>query len=183
MTRISMWMVVTSAIWVVGLGYAVSAQNKQDVEVPGGVSMSEFAGYENWQTVAVSTSGGVMAVIVGNPPMIAAYRAGIPANGQPVPDGAKLAKVHWKAKASALFPEATVPGELLNVDFMAKDSGRFASSGGWGYGAFEFDAASRAFRPATVTDTPPQRNDAKCGFACHTKAKTRDYLFTEYAPR
>jgi hypothetical protein len=87
----------------------------------------------------------VDAVILGNPVMIDAYRAGIPSNGQPVPDGAKMAKVHWTPKPNAFFPEATVPGNLLNVDFMVKDSKRFADSGGWGYAVFDYDAASDTF--------------------------------------
>jgi hypothetical protein len=44
------------------------------------------------------------------------YRAGIPGSGKPVPDGAKMAKIHWTAKQNEFFPEATVPGTLLNVD-------------------------------------------------------------------
>jgi Cytochrome P460 len=76
-----------------------------------------------------------------------------------------------------------VPGNLLNVDFMEKDSKRFADSGGWGYAVFDYDAASDTFKPGTSAGTPPQGNDAKCGFACHTRAKTRDYVFTEYGTR
>ena len=57
-------------------------------------------------------------MILGNPAMIEAYQAGIPANGKPVPDGAKMAKVHWVPKQNQFFPDATVPGDLLNVDFM-----------------------------------------------------------------
>src|SRR5262245_22861503 len=64
-------------------------------------------------------------------PMIEAYQAGIPANGKPVPDGAKMAKVHWAPKQNQFFKDATVSGELVNVDFMVKDSKRFADSGGW----------------------------------------------------
>jgi Cytochrome P460 len=64
-----------------------------------------------------------------------------------------------------------------------KDSKRFADSGGWGYAVFDYDAASDAFKPGTLTGTPPQGNDAKCGFACHTRAKTRDYVFTDYGKR
>jgi hypothetical protein len=63
---------------------------------------------------------------------------------------------------------------------MLKDSKRFADSGGWGYGVFEYDAPSDTFTPATLKDKPPQRNDAKCGFACHTAVKTKDYVFTDY---
>ena len=76
-----------------------------------------------------------------------------------------------------------MPGTLHDVDFMVKDSKRFADSGGWGYGAFKYDAASDTFTPATTADKPPQEHDAKCGFACHTKAKARDFVFTEYARR
>jgi cytochrome P460 len=48
---------------------------------------------------------------------------------------------------------------------------------------FDYDAASDTFKPGTTASTPPQRNDAKCGFACHTRAKDRDYVFTEYGKR
>jgi hypothetical protein len=66
---------------------------------------------------------------------------------------------------------------------MMKDSRRFSDSGGWGYGEFEYDAASDAFRPGTMADKPPQGNDAKCGFACHTIAQKQDYVFTAYPKR
>jgi hypothetical protein len=66
---------------------------------------------------------------------------------------------------------------------MVKDSARFADSGGWGWGAFEYQAASGTFTPATTADVPPQANDAKCGFACHTIVKQQDYVFTQYAKR
>ena len=59
----------------------------------------------------------------------------------------------------------------------------FYFGGGWGYGAFEYDAASDTFHPAGASDSPPQANDAKCGFACHTLVKNRDFVFTEYAHR
>ena len=79
------------------------------------------------------------------------------------------------------FPAATVPDTQHDVDLMVKDSKRFLDSGGWGYGVFEYDAASGQFRPGNSTDKPAQANDAKCGFACHTIVKTRDYVFTDYA--
>jgi hypothetical protein len=56
-------------------------------------------------------------------------------------------------------------------------------SGGWGYAVFEYDAASDSFTPGTLAGKPPQGNDAKCGFACHTMVKTRDYVFTDYGHR
>lgn len=164
-------------------GLAISAQDKYTVKVPGGLAFSEFRGYEAWQTISLSRNEKVVAVILGNPAMIDAYQAGIPGNGKPFPDGAKMAKVHWAPKQNEFFPSATVPGKLVNVDFMVKDSKRFADSGGWGYAVFDYDATSGTFAPGTMAGTPPQGNDATCGFACHTKAKARDYVFTDYGKR
>jgi hypothetical protein len=179
-----MW---TIGITTVGLaisgGLAIAAQDKYTVKVPGGLAFADFRGYEAWQTVSISRNDKVMAVILGNPAMIEAYRAGIPANGKAVPDGAKIAKIHWEPKPSELFPSATVPGKMVNVDFMEKDGKRFADSGGWGYAVFDYDASSNTFTPGTTAGTPPQGNDAKCGFTCHKKAQARDYVFTEYAQR
>jgi hypothetical protein len=76
-----------------------------------------------------------------------------------------------------------VPGTLHDVDFMVKDSKRFADSGGWGWAAFEYEAASRRFTPGTTANSPPQGNDAKCGLGCHTIVKARDYVFTDYGNR
>jgi hypothetical protein len=175
---------VTAAA-LAGLGrVAISAQDKYTVKVPGGVAFSEFKGYEKWQVVSISHNDKVMAVILGNPKMIDAYKAGVPENGKPFPDGAKLAKIHWKQTQSTTAPSpTTVPGVQTNADFMEKDSKRFADSGGWGWGAFEYDATARTFRPGTTSDVPPQANDAKCGLQCHTRVKTRDFVFTEYATR
>jgi len=181
MKRSTMVTICMATVWLGGL--AISAQDKYSVKVPGGLAFSEFRGYEGWEAISTSRNDKVVAMILGNPAMIGAYRAGIPGNGQPVPDGAKMAKVHWVPKANALSPATMVPGQLLNVDFMEKDSKRFADSGGWGYAVFEYDTASDTFRPGTTASAPPQRNDAKCGFACHTQVKSRDYVFTEYSRR
>ena len=163
---------------------AQSAKDKYTVQVPGGLAFSEFRGYESWQTISISQRDTAIAVILGNPVMIAAYQAGIPGNGKPFPDGAKMAKVHWNPKKAETFPGVpTVPGTQHDVDLMVKDSKRFADGGGWGYAAFEYDAATDTFRPATTADAPPQGNDAKCGVACHTAAKSKDYVFTDYAHR
>jgi cytochrome P460 len=164
---------------------ALAAQDKYAVQVPGGLAFSEFKGYEDWQTVSVSKTEHAFAVILANPVMIDAYRAGVPGNGKPFPDGSKMAKIHWKPEKSAEAPDPTtaVPGTLLNVDFMERDSKRFADSGGWGWAAFDYDAASDTFTPATEADQPPQANDAKCGFACHTIVQAKDYVFTAYPKR
>ena len=164
-------------------GSVETSADKYNVKVEGGVAFSEFKGYESWQAVSMSQNGGVIATILANPVMIDAYLAGVPGNGKPFPEGSKMAKMHWNPKASDTFPAATVPGALLNVDFMEKDSKRFADSGGWGWGAFEYNASTDKFTPSTEANTPPQSHDAKCGFACHTLVKNRDFVFTEYARR
>jgi Cytochrome P460 len=183
MNRKSMLTIGMFTVWLAVLGLAISAQDKYAVQVPGGLAMSEFKGYEEWQAISMSRNEQVVAVTLGNPVMIDAYKAGIPANGQPVPDGARMAKIHWIPKPNEYFKEATVPGNLLNVDFMVKDSKRFADSGGWGWAVFDYDAATDSFKPGTKEGTPPQGNDAKCGYACHTRVKARDYVFTEYGKR
>jgi mono/diheme cytochrome c family protein len=161
-----------------------STQDKYSLKIPNGLAFSEFRGYESWPVIAVSHNGNTVAAILGNPVMINAYRAGIPGNGKPFPDGAKMVKVHWIAKVDAGQPGSpTVPGAQHDVDLMVKDSKRFADSGGWGYGVFEYDAATDTFRLGNLTDKPPQGSDAKCGFACHTAVKTKDYVFTSYGHR
>ncbi|MFY9835514.1 MAG: cytochrome P460 family protein [Xanthobacteraceae bacterium] len=175
---------VSASISVLAAGVAISAQDKYTVEVPNGLAFSEFRGYEDWSVIAISENGGKFAVIMGNPAMIAAYKEGVPDNGKPFPDGAKMAKIHWIPKKQEAYPgQPIVPGTQHDVDFMVKDSKRFADSAGWGWVEFEYDAASDTFRPGNESDTPPQAHDAKCGLACHTIVKNRDYVFTEYGKR
>ena len=183
-TRITAIAFAAVVLTVLG-GMALAQQDKYTLKVPGGLAFSEFRGYEGWQVVATSQSANLklVAVILANPEMIEAYLAGIPGNGKSFPDGAKMAKIHWTPKMNQYFPDTTVPGTLHDVDFMVKDSKRFADSGGWGYAEFEYDAASDAFRPGTQADQPPQGNDAKCGAACHTVAKNQDFVFTAYPKR
>jgi hypothetical protein len=106
--------------------WAIFAQDKYTLKVPNGLAFSEFRGYEAWQLVSISQDGNLIAAILANPVMINAYLAGVPGNGQPFPDGAKMAKIHWNPKKMETFPAATVPGTQHDVDFMVKDSKRFA---------------------------------------------------------
>jgi hypothetical protein len=173
------------------VGLALNAQqNKDTVKVTGGLALSEFKGYEDWQIVAPSLtdSSKVIRAIVANPVMIKAYREGIPANGKPFPDGSKIAKMEWEPKLitdtpfSASAPD-TVAGRLKEVEFIEKDSKRFSDTHGWGYAAFNYDPATDLFSPVSSTDRPPQGNDAKCGAACHTIAAKTDFIFTAYPKR
>lgn len=162
---------------------ALATQDKYTLKVPNGLAFAEFKGYETWQVVSICHNGDLMAATLANPEMIKAYQAGVPGNGKQFPDGARMAKIHWTLKKLETFPAAIVPDSQHDIDFMVKDSRRFGDSGGWGYAEFEYDSASGAFRPGTSSDKPPQANDARCGFACHTGVKKQDYVFTVYAQR
>ena len=89
MNRKSMITIGVATVWLALLGLAISAQDKYSAKVPGGLAMSEFRGYEGWQAISISRNERVSAVILGNPVMIDAYKAGFPGNGKPVPDGEK----------------------------------------------------------------------------------------------
>jgi Cytochrome P460 len=163
-------------LFVASGGAAISAQDKYMVQVPQGLSFSEFRGYEDWQTIGVSQTDDTIEVILGNPAMIEAYRSGAPASGKPFPDGAKMAKIHWTKKASAEAPApTTVPGALHDIDFMVRDSKRFPDSGNWGYAQFNYEAAADTFKP--------EGTGSDCGYACHTIVQAKDYVFTAYPKR
>ena len=83
-------MVVIAVVLAVVGGRAISAQDKYTVQVSNGLAFSEFRGYEDWPVIAISENEGLIAAIVGNPVMIDAYKEGVPGNGKPFPDGAKM---------------------------------------------------------------------------------------------
>jgi hypothetical protein len=140
-------MVMIAVVLAVLGGRAISAQDKYTVQVPNGLAFSDIRGYEDWQAVAVSQAS-VLAVILANPVAIDAYRAGVPGNGKPFPDGSKIVKIHWNPKKSAEAPAPTMmPDTLHDVGFMEKDSKRFSDTGGWGWAEFNYDAASTRSRP------------------------------------
>jgi Cytochrome P460 len=185
-------MIAAGALAVIG-GWAISAQNNQDkysVKVPGGIGFSDFKGYEEWQPVgpSLTDASNVIRLMVANRVMLDAYKKGVPGNGEPFPEGSKIAKIEWKQKKvtdppfSASTPD-TVPGDLIGVEFIEKDGKRFADTHGWGYGMFYYEAASGTFRPATTADKPPQDHNAKCGAACHELAAKKDFIFTDYGRR
>jgi hypothetical protein len=137
------------------------------VAVPGG--------YRNWEFVAPSHEEGnldELRLIVGNEKAMRAYRA----STLPFPDGTVLVKLAWKhvplVMPSDLSapPQAYVPGHTTTVQLMVKDSKRYASTGGWGFGRFiDGKAADRA-------------QHETC-FSCHeANARDHDYVFSRYAP-
>jgi len=156
---------------------AISAQDKYTLQVPNGLAFADFRGYENWQVVAVSQTDDLLKVMVANPTMIDAYRAGIPGNGKPFPDGAKIAKIEWKPKKSTEAPfSVRIPDNLQDVFFIEKDSKRFPNTKGWAYAAFDYNPASDKF-------TPSPTGTVNCGFMCHSRVAAKDYIFTAYGKR
>jgi hypothetical protein len=158
------------------LGGVALAADKYSLQVPDGLAFSDFRGYEDWQVVSVAQTDEVLKVIVANPAMIAAYKAGAPGNGMKFPDGSKIAKIQWTPKKSTEAPfSVNVSDALKNVFFIEKDSGRFPDSGGWGYALFNYSAASDTFTP--------DGSGTSCGFACHTSVAAKDYIFHPYQNR
>jgi len=152
--------------------------DKYSLISPGGIAFSDFRGYEDWAVVSsASTTNEVLKVIVGNPTMIAAFKAGVPGNGQPFPDGSMIVKLQWKPKRSTEAPFVVdVPDVFSQAFVMEKDSKRFPKTGGWGYAVFNYDAKSDMF-------TADPKSLADCGNACHTAVKAKDYIFHPYEKR
>jgi len=166
--------IALSSAVIAGIGLA--AQDRFTVTVPDGLSFAEFRGYETWQFVAVSATDSGIKVIAANPAMIDAYRAGVPGNGRPFPEGSMIVKIEWAQQRSAESPySVTVPGVLRSVSFIEKDSQRFPDTAGWAYVQFSYDAGSDTFRPSV--------SGTACGHACHTTVAAKDYIFTAYPVR
>jgi hypothetical protein len=177
--RITGFTIVATAVAVLAVLAAavVYAQDKYSLKSPSGIAFSDFKGYEDWSVVSSARTDEVLKVIVGNPTIINAYKAGVPGNGQPFPEGSKLAKLQWKPKKSTEAPFVVdVPDVFSQAFVMEKDSKRFPKSGGWGYAVFNYEAASDQF-----TADPKSLSD--CGNACHTVVKAKDYIFHPYQKR
>ena len=165
------------AVLAVLVATVVYAQDKYSLKSPSGIAFSDFKGYEDWSVVSSARTDERLKVIVANPTMIRAYKAGIPGNGQPFPDGSMIVKLQWKPKKSTEAPFVVdVPDVFSEAFVIEKDSQRFPKSAGWGYAVFNYDAASDKF-----TADPKSLSD--CGNACHTAVKAKDYIFHPYQKR
>jgi cytochrome P460 len=93
----------------------------------------------------------------------------------PFPDGTILAALHYRNGPSEennkVFGrvQSFVPGAPTNIQFMVKDSTKYAATGGWGFGHF-------------ANGKPGDAAFMKSCFPCHEKAKATDLVFTRYAP-
>ncbi|MGZ5910804.1 MAG: cytochrome P460 family protein [Reyranella sp.] len=169
---------MTAAVTVLAvLGGALAyADDKYSLKSPAGVAFSDFNGYEDWAVVSSARTDEVLKVIVGNPIMVQAYKAGAPGNGRPFPEGSKIVKLQWKPKKSTEAPFAVdVPDVFSQAFVMEKDSARFPNTGGWGYALFNYEPAADKF----TADPSP----ADCGHVCHLAVKSKDYIFHPYQKR
>ncbi len=188
MKRASILRIATATAVLAALGTAVYAQvaDKYSLKSPSGIAFSDFKGYEDWAVVSSASQGAigggamgddaVLKVIVANPAMIKAYKAGVPGNGQPFPEGSKIVKLQWKPKKSTEAPFVVdVPDIFKQAFVIEKDSKRFPKTGGWGYALFNYDAATAKWVADPAT--------ADCGHACHVVVKSKDYIFHPYQTR
>jgi hypothetical protein len=155
-----------------------SARDKYTLVSPSGIAFSDFRGYEDWATVSSARQDQILKVIVANPRMITAFKAGVPGDGQLFPEGSMIVKLQWKQKKSteAQF-DVDVPDVFTQAFVMEKNSKRFPkSNGGWGYAVFNYD-------PATGSFTADSKSLSDCGNACHTAVKQKDYIFHPYETR
>lgn len=127
------------------------------------------SGYRKWEMIAPAEEAAPLdelRVVLGNPAALDA----IERSTFPFPDGTILVKLAYKRKQSEAFELATVPGQPTTVQVMVKDSKRYASTGGWGFGRF-------------VNGVPVNEAQHRTCFACHeARAKGHDYVFTRFAP-
>ena len=139
------------------------------------------AGYRDWRLISVAhLAGGSLKQLraqLGNDIAIEAFRAG----KLPFPDGAIIAALHWNEAASdennkvlaSGFPgaglQSSIAASAVNVQFMVKDSKKYAATDGWGFADF-------------TNGKPGDEALHKTCFPCHQPAKDRDFVFARYAP-
>ena len=169
-TAVAIGTAVLTVLGAVSL-YAQGQDNdKYSLISPGGIAFSDFRGYEDGSVVSSARQEEVLKVIVANPAMIKAFKAGIPGNSQTFPEGSMIVKLQWKPKKSSEAPFAVdVPDVFKQAFVMEKDSKRFPKTGGWGYAQFNDG------KPANETV------QSSC-FPCHQAASGPDFVFTRYSP-
>jgi hypothetical protein len=171
MRRIAFFLVALSMlVGVIASTFPASGQNGEAAPI---FVTTIPPGYRDWRLISVAHEEGQLnsfSAVLGNDIAIKAYREG----KLPFPDGAIIAALHWTFVPSdennKVFgqPQSFVPGSATNVQFMVKDSTKYASTGGWGFG--HFDANGQPGDEAMLKTCAP----------CHAKA-SRDFVFTRYA--
>jgi hypothetical protein len=174
MKRIVFLLIVIATVAGV-VAFTVSAAGKADDEAVPLYGIKIPPGYRDWKLISVAHEAGTLndlRAVLGNDVAIKAYREG----KLPFPDGAIIARLAWDYVSSEennkVFghPQSFVTGSATNVQFMVKDSKKYAATGGWGFAQFK--------------DGKPNADEVllKTCFPCHVPVKARDYLYTRYAP-
>jgi hypothetical protein len=174
MKRIALLTVAVAALAGAG-AFVASASGPTHEQTAPNFGISLPPGYRDWRLISVAREEGDLddiRAVLGNDVAIKAYREGT----RPFPDGAVIARLAWSYVSSEennrVFGrhQSFVAGLPKNgVQFMFKDSRKYASTGGWGYAQFDDG------KPAD------EMIIASC-FACHEGIKDRDFVFTHYAP-
>jgi hypothetical protein len=155
--------------------FSGSGTAEEKTAAPAGPSVSPIfgvtvpEGYRSWQLIAVShrtDDKDELRAVLGNPIVMKAFRE----NTLPFPDGSVIAKLAWKREPMKEFAGAWMPGVAPRIEFMVKDSKKYASTGGWGFGRF-------------INGKPADEAVHKTCFPCHqVNVKDHDFVFTRYAP-
>jgi hypothetical protein len=174
--RIALSLFVVAVASVIGASTNPGAGRADEAAAPiFGIKIP--SGYRDWRLISVAHEAGDLndlRAVLGNDVAVAAYR-----NGKlPFPDGAIIARLAWSYVASEennkVFGRAQsfVPGDAppWYLQFMVKDSKKYAATGGWGYAQFDKEG-----KPG------PEADLKKC-FPCHQAVQGRDLVFTRYAP-
>ena len=150
MKRIAVLLVAVAAVASMAASWAPASSSPR--KRPLRSLASKFPpGYRDWKLISVAHEEGSLndlRAILGNDVAIKAYRAG----KLPLPDGAMIARVAWSyvplQESSQAFghPQSFVAGSPTNLQFMVKDSKKYASTGGWGFAQFDDAIATRLFR-------------------------------------
>ena len=174
MKRIAFLLVAVAAVSSVVV-FTVPTYGRAD-EKGAPISVTKIpSGYRDWRLISVAHEEGnlnSLGAILGNDVAIKAYREG----KLPFPDGTIIAALHFRHLPSEennkVFgrDQSFVPGPSTNVQFMVKDSAKYAATGGWGFAHF------------TPDGKPGDEAFMKTCFPCHEKAKASDMVFTHYAP-
>ena len=173
MKRITLLLVTVAAMAGV-VAYMAPTSGRADKEAAPIFVKKIPPGFRDWRLISVAHEEGNLnsfAAVLGNDVAIKAYREG----KLPFPDGTIIAALHYRHAPSEendrIFgrPQSFVPGPATNIQFMVKDSTKYAATGGWGFGHFQYG------KPADATFMKP------C-FPCHAQEKAHDLVFTRYAP-
>jgi len=173
MKRITLCLVAVAAVAGVIVSSA-PASGRGDGEAAPIFGIKIFPGYRDWRLISVAHEEGNLndiRAILGNDAAIKTYRE----DKLPFPDGTVIARVAWSYVPSEennkVFgrEQSFVAGPATDVQFMVKDSRKYATTGGWGFAQFK-------------DGKPDPRAKLETCFPCHEPIKVRDFVFTRYAP-